>query len=302
MRVLFFGMTGLFSLIPLEALFTAGVEVVAVVLPDNRQSAAPITNVAPVVSLSPLPLVNPFVEHTIVQLAWERGVPAYEVHDLVHPATVAELAALRPEVACVACFSRRIPPGLLALPTHGFLNLHPSLLPAYRGPDPLFWVLRDGAQPGVTLHLMDAGLDTGDIVAQAPLDLPDGSDRATADRLLAERGATLLLAALCDAERGGLARHAQPPGGTPCGLPRAEHFAVSPDWPARRVFNFMRGTAEWGEPYPIVIAGERLLLGRALTFDRQLQLDRPIIRSGSDVAIQCSPGVLWAQPAYGMSR
>ncbi|MEZ4640893.1 MAG: formyltransferase family protein [Caldilineaceae bacterium] len=51
----------------------------------------------------------------------------------------------RVDVACVACFNRIFPADLLTLP-HGFLNLHPSLLPHYRGPDPIFWQLRDGVQ------------------------------------------------------------------------------------------------------------------------------------------------------------
>ncbi|MEZ4833421.1 MAG: formyltransferase family protein [Caldilineaceae bacterium] len=68
-----------------------------------------------------------------------------------------------------------LPCGSAYAAPHGFLNLHPSLLPHYRGPDPIFWQLRDGVEPmGVTVHWMDVGVDTGDIAAQAPVALEDG--------------------------------------------------------------------------------------------------------------------------------
>ncbi|MGH2592148.1 MAG: methionyl-tRNA formyltransferase, partial [Anaerolineae bacterium] len=252
--------------------------------------------VAPDPRRSQLPIINPYLEHNIVHLAWERDIAVFEVSRPDHSETLAVLSALRPDVACVACFSQRIPASMLALPTLGFLNLHPSLLPAYRGPAPLFWTFRSGdSTTGVTIHFMDEGLDTGDIALQAPLDLPDGISGAEADRLCAALGGRLMVEAVQALERGTLSRRKQPDGGSYDPSPSPSDFTISTTWPARRAFNFMRGTAEWGQPYIVEVDGKRLVLKSAVSYAANEALREPIVRSGSEVWIQFTPGVLRAR-------
>ena len=72
-----------------------------------------------------------------------------------------------PDVLGVVTMSHLLPGAILALPRLGTVNLHPSLLPAYRGPGALFWQLADGVQEtGITAHLLDEGEDTGPILAR----------------------------------------------------------------------------------------------------------------------------------------
>ncbi|HSP07694.1 MAG TPA: formyltransferase family protein, partial [Acidobacteriota bacterium] len=85
------------------------------------------------------------------------------------------LAKEQPDVAFVLTFPYRIPEAALSLPRFGFFNFHPGLLPAYRGPDPLFWEIRN-QEPygGVTVHRMDVRFDAGPIVYQEKVAiLPD---------------------------------------------------------------------------------------------------------------------------------
>lgn len=294
LRVLYFGMLGAFSRAPLQALLAAGFDVCGVVVPAPTPAydTRPFIGVTPP-QPSPIPLLTPVVSRTIVSLAMEHAIPVFEARRLNAPGTHDTIASLQPDVACVACFPWRIPRSLLELPPHGFLNIHPSLLPAYRGPEPLFWILHDGATPGVTVHFMDEGLDTGDIAAQASIDLPDGISGAEADQRCAELGTHLLCQTLDAISKGMLQRTPQPPGGSFYRRPTPEDFAISVDWPARRAFNFMCGTAEWGYPYTIHIGDERLLLTHALGYDATQQLDAPYTRFGQEVRIQCTPGVLF---------
>src|SRR5204862_1767507 len=96
-------------------------------------------------------------------------------------------------IICVACFSQRIPRIILDLPRLGCLNVHPSLLPANRGPVPLFWTFREGhQQTGVTIHLMNEGMDTGDILAQEPIEVPSGISYAQLELQCATLGGKLL--------------------------------------------------------------------------------------------------------------
>lgn len=294
MRVLFFGMDGVFSHAPLDALLAAGVEVCAVALPAPRESPFAVRHMRPPAGL--IPLAQPASQQGIAGRAWERGLPLLELARPAAPDSLATLRALRPDAACVACWPRRIPAALLTLPPHGFLNLHPSLLPNYRGPEPLFWVLRDGAQPGVTVHFMDAALDTGDIAAQAPLGLPDGVSLAQAERRCAEAGGRLLIDVLAQLAAGTLQRRPQPPGGSYYGAPGPADFTLDAGWSARRAFNFMRAAAEWGEPFTLVVGGEMLRLREALACEPGATIGAPFTRTGDTVRVQLADGVLVAAP------
>jgi methionyl-tRNA formyltransferase len=98
--------------------------------------------------------------------------------DIVMPATRARIAPLlalfEPDVALCIGFPWKIPPDALAVPRHGIVNGHPSLLPRYRGPSPVSWAIRNGdGEFGFTFHYMDAELDTGNILGQARIPLGD---------------------------------------------------------------------------------------------------------------------------------
>jgi methionyl-tRNA formyltransferase len=175
------------------------------------------------------------------------------------------------------------------------LNVHPSPLPHYRGPYPLFWMLRAGErQFGVTIHFMDEQLDTGDIAAQAEVDLLDGISGEEADSTLSQYGAELLLEVLHRLGNHQLYRRAQPPGGSYFGAPQVSDFEIDATWSAQRAFNFMRGTGEWQRPYPIEIAGRRFALRQALFYSSHEVLDQPYWLLGDQIDIQFSPGVLRA--------
>ena len=297
LRVLYVGLLGEFSVPPLAALLDAGLDVCGVIIPATRSaSGSPIANVAPDPHRSQLPIINPYLEQNIVHLAWEHDIAVFEVNRPDHPETLTMLSALRPDVACVACFPQRIPASMLALPPLGFLNLHPSLLPAYRGPAPLFWTFRNGDNTtGVTIHFMDEGLDSGDIALQAPIDLPDGISGAEADRLCAALGGRLMVEVVQALERGTLSRRKQPAGGSYYPSPSTNDFTISTTWPARRAFNFMRGTAEWGRPYIVEVDGERLVLKSAVSYSATETLGYSYVRSGNEVWVKFTPGVLQAR-------
>ncbi|MEW5987608.1 MAG: formyltransferase family protein [Chloroflexota bacterium] len=296
LRVLYLGLWGGFSARPLLALLAAGMEVCGVVVPAASGDQRPIHPLLPTPSPSTLPIVNPRLNPTVVHLAWQRQIPVWEVGRPGAPETLATLGGLRPDVGCVACFSLRLLPALLALPPLGFLNVHPSLLPAYRGPAPLFWAFRQGEiTTGVTVHFMDEGLDTGDVAMQASIPLPDGISGPAAEAQCATAGGELLVQTLQALQQGTLTRHPQATGGSYYPWPAAADFEMSTTWPARRAFNFMRGTAEWGPVYPVEVGGAWLTLEAAVSFTADMRLDAPRLDWGDDVWIQFSPGVLRAR-------
>lgn len=123
------------------------------------------------------------------------GIPVHEPQNL--RAFAAGLLQSDYDLFALASYGKILPQQLLDVPRVGALNVHPSLLPAYRGATPLQSALRDGAtQTGVSIMLMDAGMDTGPLLLQSPEPIePDDTYGSLHDRL-AERGAQLLVEAI----------------------------------------------------------------------------------------------------------
>jgi methionyl-tRNA formyltransferase len=125
--------------------------------------------------------------------------------DVVVPASRSQmaplLAAYSPDVLVCLGFPWKIPGDALAVPRHGAINGHPSLLPRYRGPSPVAWAIRNGdRQIGFTLHRMDAELDTGAILAQGSIPLEDEHSYEELEPKFAEAVGELLPRALARAE------------------------------------------------------------------------------------------------------
>jgi len=305
LHVAFFGSDCLYTETVLQTLLRASHRVSAVILPasglSNVRTDLPIQALLPEdASITQydqhaLKVVSPFVGRSILHTAWENGVPLHAVSNLSAPETAGVLKMVGADVACVACFPRRIPPELLRVPRRGFLNIHPSLLPNYRGPAPIFWQFHEGERrTGVTVHWMDAEFDTGPIAEQRAVPLADGITEIDATGLMARMGARLLVEVLDHLAAGEIPYRTQPEGGAYQRWPHDEDFVISPSWPARRVFNFMRGAAVWGIPFILELPGERILLSDATAWSAHEVLDVPLIRRSDEVIIQCTPGTVRA--------
>lgn len=201
-----------------------------------------------------------------------------------------------PELIVTACFPRRLPAAILDWPRFGCLNMHPSLLPAYRGPNPVFWQLRAGeSMSGVTIHKLNPELDAGDIVAIKTVPLGDATTAAAITRSLVDAGSRLLVQLLrehdWDALPGAAQDHTK---ATYYSTPTQEDFRIFEHWSAHRAFGFMRGTEAWGQPYVLDTGGRRLLLERALEFSPAEELSAPWVRDGNSLRIALQPGVLRA--------
>ena len=311
MRVLYFGMLGILSRLPLAALLVADLDVCGLVLPTEIvppfQLVGDGRSPTPIIAIRNEPaianLLTTRLADSPLALAAEHNLPTFAVRDLAAPETVAALATLQPDVICVSCFPHLLPPAILTLPRLGCLNVHPALLPHFRGPAPLFWALRAGvAETGVTIHFMDTHFDTGDVALQRPFPLQGGATHVEIETSLAAIGGELLVEAVQKLATGKLPCQPQPPGFTSDPWPRDADFALDVSWSARRAFNFMRGTMNWERPYFVQIDEKRAWLETAVSFDPDKQLSQHFVRQGRLVHVQFSPGVLTAVPATRQGR
>ncbi len=130
-------------------------------------------------------------------VAQAAGVPVFQPKTLRTPEAFAQLAAWQPDLIVVAAFGQILRQNVLDLPRHGCVNVHASLLPRWRGAAPIQAAIRAGdTETGVTIMRMDAGLDTGPILAQRAIPItPRETGQSLHDRL-ALLGAELLLETL----------------------------------------------------------------------------------------------------------
>ena len=129
----------------------------------------------------------------VKRFAVEHGLVVLQPETLRTPAAIAELAELRPDVIVVAAFGQILRPAVLALPPHGCVNVHASLLPRWRGAAPVQAAILAGDQvTGNTIMLMDEGMDTGPMLSQSALVVHSDESAGALTRRLSQHGAELL--------------------------------------------------------------------------------------------------------------
>jgi methionyl-tRNA formyltransferase len=180
------------------------------------------------------------VQPTAVAVEAEAlGIPVWSperIAEIVEP-----LRALHADLFAVASYGKILPQAVLDIPPRGALNVHPSLLPLYRGATPLQAQIRDMCSTtGVTIIAMDAGMDTGDILVQHAYPLGERETYGELEARLAALGADALLEALALLQSGRLAPRKQSGDATVTRPLRNEDLRVDWSQSARRVDAFVR--------------------------------------------------------------
>jgi methionyl-tRNA formyltransferase len=183
----------------------------------------------------------------VKSLALQLGLPVLQPPRVRDEKFIAELRALQPDLIVVAAYGQILPPAILDLPRLGCLNIHTSLLPKYRGAAPIQWAIASGdTETGVTIMKMDAGLDTGDIVAQRRTPIRPEDDSVTLHDRLARLGAELLVQTIPDYAAGKIQPVPQPAEGV-SHAPKIKKEDGHIDWnqPARTILNRLRAFTPW---------------------------------------------------------
>ncbi len=210
------------------------------------------------------------------------------------PPTVAELAALQPAVIVVIAYGLLVPESLLDAAPHGGVNVHPSLLPRWRGAAPVERAVEAGdRETGVAIMRMDAGLDTGPVYRMESTAIEPGETAGELSARLALRGAELLLEVLDDLEAG--RARARPQEGEPSYAARMTREEARLDFKrpaselARRVMAFNPRPGAWS-----TCAGERIRILRAVALpDASPTPAGQVIAAGKPgIDVACGRGVL----------
>lgn len=225
MNIVFFG-TPEFAVPSLQILLNAGHTIDAVVTQPDRQGGR-----GRKVQSSPVKIEAQKHEIRVLQPEWIRD-----------DAFISELKALNPSAIVVVAYGQILPAEIVHLPQYGCINVHASLLPGYRGAAPVNWAIINGEKrTGITIMLMDEGMDTGPVLLQEEMEIRDDDTAGTLSPRLSEAGALLLMPALEGLHKGTLIP--QPQAGKVSYAPPLAKADALIQWqrPAMELFHFIRG-------------------------------------------------------------
>ncbi len=187
----------------------------------------------------------------VKQVAKAAHLPVHQPEKIRSPEAQELLKELSPDCVVIIAYGQIIPAGLLSIPPYGWINLHASLLPKYRGAAPINWAIVNGeTRTGVTTMRIDAGMDTGDMLLQREIEIGPTETAPELVLRLSELGAPLMAETLRRLVAGTI-------------VPRAQNHAEASyapmlkkedgriDWnrSAREIYNRMRGLAPWPGAY-----------------------------------------------------
>jgi methionyl-tRNA formyltransferase len=214
------------------------------------------------------PLATASSGNSVASAAASLGLEVWRAGSLRAGETVNAIAALEADLLVVACFNRLIPPAIYEPLPLGGINIHPSLLPDKRGPDPLFWTFKLGdRETGSTVHCLTSRFDAGDILAQARSEVPDGITEDELDECLAALGAGLAVESIAGLRDGRVAGRPQDDAAaTWAPHPAPDDFRLDQSGSAKTAFNFMRGVDARGHHFGAVVNGRELVVYQALAW------------------------------------
>ena len=231
MRVVFMG-TPDFAVGTLETLIAAGHEVAAVVTqPDKPKGRGK--------SLMPTP---------VKEVALAHQIPVFQPKKVRDPEFVETLRTIAPDVIVVAAFGQIISKEILDMPRYGCINVHASLLPAYRGAAPIQWAVINGdKESGVTIMRMSEGLDTGDMIDKVVVPLEEKETGGSLFDKLSKAGAALCTEVLVKLENGTAVFEKQPEQSTTAYASMIDKKMGKINWerPAKEIEQLIRGLNPW---------------------------------------------------------
>ncbi|WP_372846090.1 bifunctional UDP-4-amino-4-deoxy-L-arabinose formyltransferase/UDP-glucuronic acid oxidase ArnA [Pontiella sp.] len=231
---------------------------------------------------------------SVAELAAELGIPVYAPEDINHPLIVQKIRAMQPDVIFSFYYRDMVKPAILDIPPKGCINLHGSLLPAYRGRCPVNWVLVHGeTETGVTLHYMTPKPDDGDIIAQQRIAIGYDDTAKSLFGKLAQSAETLLMETLPKIKNGTAARTPQDPSKSSYfGGRKPADGEINWEMGAEQIRNLVRAVTR---PYPGAFSfiGDRKFLLWNVSVEADAAPAAPgTILSTNPLIIACGDGAL----------
>jgi methionyl-tRNA formyltransferase len=225
----------------------------------------------------------------VKEVARTAGIPIFQPAAIKTAETADFFRKISPDAVVIIAYGQIIPATLLEIPRLGWINLHASLLPKYRGAAPIQWAIAKGeTRTGLTTMRIDAGLDTGDILLQAEIEI--GADETAPElaQRMAEAGAPLVAETLRKSERGEVTRKPQEHARASF-APVLKREDGRVDWalPAQQIYNRIRGFAPWPGAFTTFRGQTCHVWGRPRALARVADAPGAIIGSNDSLFVAC---------------
>ncbi len=201
----------------------------------------------------------------VKETAKAAGIPVHQPEKIRAPEAQELLQKIAPDAIVIIAYGQIIPARLLPIPKLGWINLHASLLPKYRGAAPINWAIVNGeTTTGVTSMRIDAGMDTGEMLLQRELEIGPSETAPELAARMSELGAPLMAETLRGLAAGTIVPRPQAHEQASC-APMLKKEDGRVDWsrPAQEIFNRIRGFAPWPGAYTYLPRANLPHLGRA---------------------------------------
>ena len=283
MRILFMGTPDI-ARESLDKLYNAGYEICGVVTPPDRPSGRGM-------KLIPCP---------VKEYALEKGLKVFQPEKITNNTEFKdEIKMLNPDLVCVVSYGVILPKSFLKIPKYGCINVHPSMLPKYRGAAPIQWAILNGDETtGVTIMYLDEGMDSGDIIVQEEVSIDPDETTGELWNRLSSIGAKLLKESVDKINNG-----------TVKSVPQPEEYTLAPmlskemakiEWnekSAQEIKNLVRGLNPIMGTYSF-LNGKKIKFWRVQTFSKDELKDKVGI---NEYLKEGKPGtVLFAHEKIGL--
>lgn len=224
-----------FARVPLKAILESNHEVVAVVTqPDKPKGRG-----------------KKLIYSPVKELALEYNIPIFQPSSIKDKEAINQVKELEADVIIAVAYGQLLPKELIDFPKYGCINIHASLLPAYRGSAPINWAIINGEkESGVTTMYMDEGMDTGDIIYQEKVEITENMTAGELYNILADLGSSLILKTLDHVEKQTEPRKKQEDEkSSHAPMLTKETGKIYWNKTTEEIFNLIRGTNPWPVAY-----------------------------------------------------
>jgi len=259
MNILYIGSSGALSLVPFKEL-----------LKENYTIAA-VGIYKPVIFKNKVIAIE---NESLALAANQCDIPIIDLSQSID-ITLKQCEHFSIDIILMSCYSKRLPDVLINCVNGRCFNMHPSLLPQYRGPEPIFWQFKEAADLGVSWHRVVHEFDAGEVLIQKKIIVDEGISYADVNQQIASTGAGLLMRLLplestlelpTDVPSNVIHNHYYP-------YPQPQDFTIENSWSAQHAYNFMRATQIFSLPYLYMDAYYQYSLKEALDYDNNTDID-----------------------------
>jgi methionyl-tRNA formyltransferase len=187
----------------------------------------------------------------VKEVALEAGVYVFQPESIKSESALEFFTRLQPDAVVIIAYGQIVPAPLLEIPRLGWINLHASMLPKYRGAAPINWAIIKGDHyTGISTMQVDAGMDTGAMLIQQPMQIGEDETAPQLASRMAHAGAPLVMSTLVALDRGAIIpRDQNHEGATRAPILKKQHGLVDWTLPAQEIYDRIRGLAPWPGAY-----------------------------------------------------